>query len=807
MIRYIQVSIVIAIAILSTISLQADSPRISLHEVHTNASCGPCAAQKPPWIEWLNNDSDANLVVPLTFHGDFPGRNDPMWLHNNQVMRDRKTYTATNAYPSMYVNGRARISPAQVSTFESYLDQDRGTSPIDIVVEMTGEGSSREARVSVTSSEALTGNKYLRIVVVEGIIYDDDAGTNGETEFEFVARNMLPNHQGTALNLGAGEELVVTETFELDPIYTPEEIYIVAFVQDDSNKSVLQVGTSQLPKRAAAATAFSNRYVTATSGAESINTITLENQYDEPLAINSISINNDMSEIPSGWSVEVMSTITEIPANSTVNVDVSVNTDENPGFGWYVLNVVTAGGEEYDGANSNYDISYIMHENLKEAIMFADDDSKKTFDAVKSNVTDFGSNNKVIPNNADLVDIISNFDLANQLDFLAYEETFGTRGILAVTDTYSSLITSMINQGKKVFIAAPLNLAILNNTQNPLNATSINLFSNILKLSLGNLYQTLQNNTVYAMPVIGSSDPVFSGLSLTANRYLQGHLYYTSAFDRITINDMGISTPLMYYNVNTDQDPENTRIAAVGINVGDAKVVYSAVPLILLSDTGERANLINKSIEWMNASGGGGNATIQVASSHNFGEQSSRVVEDIEVTNDGGAELTISGVTSSNPDLFEIVEYDESIAAGATGIIKVAFNPENASDNNQQAANITINSNASNGNVSFTVFGRSSVSNIDDYLVNSGLFSLEVAPNPVESSSNINFTVVTESPEQLELQLMDATGNIVASLFNGTATPGTQTININAAEYAAGKYFLIATMQGHSAQFPVVIVK
>jgi len=71
---------------------------------------------------------------------------------------------------------------------------------------------------------------------------------------------------------------------------------------------------------------------------------------------------------------------------------------------------------------------------------------------------------------------------------------------------------------------------------------------------------------------------------------------------------------------------------------------------------------------------------------------------------------------------------------------------------------------------------------------------LTVAPNPVAGRATINYTVATGS-EQVRIALTDLMGREVRVLENGTKAAGAQTLDLNAANLAAGTY-LVKVQQG-----------
>lgn len=226
-----------------------------LIEEATNASCGPCADQNPFFEHYLTQAHNREYIIPVVYHANFPGR-DVMNAANAVMHNARVSYYRITGIPRAVVNGIQAPSsgssyagaPGDTVALARAATKFLGTtSPITLQVSQArGSASSgwATALVEVSSTEAIAG-KRLHIVVVERHSYYENAGTNGEKDFHYIARMMLPDHQGKALDLNAGAKEFFTEDFILDPGWDADEIYIVAFVQDPVTREVLQAGSSQ----------------------------------------------------------------------------------------------------------------------------------------------------------------------------------------------------------------------------------------------------------------------------------------------------------------------------------------------------------------------------------------------------------------------------------------------------------------------------------------------------------------------------------------------------------------------------------
>src|SRR5574344_530382 len=58
----------------------AQNQRMLMFECFTNTSCGPCASQNPALDALIN--ANPNTVAAIKYHMNWPGANDPMYMHN-----------------------------------------------------------------------------------------------------------------------------------------------------------------------------------------------------------------------------------------------------------------------------------------------------------------------------------------------------------------------------------------------------------------------------------------------------------------------------------------------------------------------------------------------------------------------------------------------------------------------------------------------------------------------------------------------------------------------------------------------------
>ncbi len=312
---------VVALLLLPVL-VQAQSPRMVLIEEATNASCGPCAAQNPTFEHYLAEAYYSDIIIPVVYHASWPGQ-DVIHAANPTMNDTRIAGYGISGVPTVITNGRVvptlfpnsfyTGAPADTFTISSEVEKLRGTtSPISIDVSQSIEGSDLKASVTVSSTKALNG-AHLQIIAVERHHYYTQAGLNGEKDFYYIARAMLPSVSGVLMSLDANDSTTVDESVALDPEWTPSEMYFVAFVQDDASHEVLQAGTSR--NRVEFRTAEPTAQLDVTSeGGQAAWTGALN--VDQA---GSFTLGIDRTGLPSGWTGSVSIAGSEVQDGASVD--------------------------------------------------------------------------------------------------------------------------------------------------------------------------------------------------------------------------------------------------------------------------------------------------------------------------------------------------------------------------------------------------------------------------------------------------------------------------------------------------------
>lgn len=217
--------------------------RVPMFEHFTSSTCPPCYTISVTFgLNDFYSDNIDDLAV-IKYQMNWPGSGDPYYTAEGGT---RRTYYAVSGVPSLFVDGN-------VVPFDSNLTG---------VNAAFNQSLSKPAFVNIDAVSSLVGNEVvidvdimpymsipdvkLHAAVVEKTT-TENATTNGETEFHYVMMKMVPNANGTTLELTATEEY--TDSFTIDMTGTNveemDDLAVVLFLQNDTTKEIYQAAFSQ----------------------------------------------------------------------------------------------------------------------------------------------------------------------------------------------------------------------------------------------------------------------------------------------------------------------------------------------------------------------------------------------------------------------------------------------------------------------------------------------------------------------------------------------------------------------------------
>jgi hypothetical protein len=442
------------ISIFMTISVLADSPRKGLIEEATQTNCGPCASQNPTFQQWFLSNLD--ILVPVVYHAWWPGaNNDPFFLNDQDMNRTRIQYYAIGGVPTAYFQGTQKVAPASCPTQVNLNALRTQTSPLTITIEEKWSGNTDDVKVTVHSSQAISGKK-LRIVVLEYYVeFPTPPGTNGEKEFFCTSRKMLPDANGIDFSIAADETKEFNQSFTIKSGWQKSQIYVAAFIQDDGSKEVLQAEHSL--KTLSAPLSMDDRYLSIDGSSSLTKDFEVENTTASSLQVK-LSVNTAASSIPAGWEAKLSDYTVTVPANSKKKVQLTIKTNDQAGFA--VVDVVSEPIASNIIVVKKSLIVTALSNNTKYALYVGNNGNVNfLYNAIKGN-SKYGPKTAALPLTND---ILVNYNPVEKFDLVIFSYDFWHRSYLTNTGTgYSNTLAkalkSMVANGKKIFITGELEL-------------------------------------------------------------------------------------------------------------------------------------------------------------------------------------------------------------------------------------------------------------------------------------------------------------------------------------------------------------
>jgi hypothetical protein len=221
----------------------AGSRKIVLVEHFTSVNCGPC----PEANEVINGILDAfgpEQVLGIEYH---PWPADPFYNAAPDENILRSSFYSVSSVPKMFLEGITSPQPTDSAAIVQEIEIRLNTAaPIAITVSDTAVGQSWSGTAELVglSNTAATDLRGYFVVMEREVNYASPPGTNGEKDFLYVMRAILPSANGQQISIGAGASLNIQEQTDLHPDVDADEVYAIYFIQDYVSKEIYQAGSS-----------------------------------------------------------------------------------------------------------------------------------------------------------------------------------------------------------------------------------------------------------------------------------------------------------------------------------------------------------------------------------------------------------------------------------------------------------------------------------------------------------------------------------------------------------------------------------
>lgn len=203
-------------------------------EEFTSSTCGPCASFNSGFVPWCtSHEEDITLVK---YQMNWPGSGDPYYTAEGGV---RRTYYGVSAVPDLYCQGgNVATSMGEVQNAYDMAIQEIGMMKIAATHHLDNHTITLNA--SILPFTDIPGCR-VHIVVMEKVTHNN-ARSNGETDFHHVMMKMVPNAEGTTVDLTDRVPFNVNETVDLTGTNVEEwdDLIVAVFVQHQASKKIYQ---------------------------------------------------------------------------------------------------------------------------------------------------------------------------------------------------------------------------------------------------------------------------------------------------------------------------------------------------------------------------------------------------------------------------------------------------------------------------------------------------------------------------------------------------------------------------------------
>lgn len=312
--------------------LFSSSKRMVMVEEVTSGNCGSCASQNVAFNAYLSTNKDKAIAV--IYHSN-NNSSEPMYDINPNMLGPRiwgNYISGTLGTPAAWVNGTKLTT---LSTLSSTVSSASGkTSPISLWVFEHRSANKCTLDVIIESDQAFDPNEKLAMVINEEHLTFTSGIRNGEKDFYWVARDMIPGpdkSQALALSsIPAGKKASFSYIYTMNPAWNASEIYVVAFVQNYASKEIMQCALTSpesmaIPKAELGSSSVGFGQVSS----DKPMTVTLKNDGLARLKLTGITIENDYDhafEITSG------SNLSELLPGAEQDIEITFTPKANKQF-------------------------------------------------------------------------------------------------------------------------------------------------------------------------------------------------------------------------------------------------------------------------------------------------------------------------------------------------------------------------------------------------------------------------------------------------------------------------------------------
>jgi len=815
-------SLVVAMSASMVVAQPGAYKRLKLIEEFTSATCGPCVLATPI----MNGAVDIKKgVVSIRYHMNYPAPGDPFNLANAADASTRHTFYGVNGIPYGTVQGTTQAqltyqnSTQGIVALNNILSQVTPTTPVMMTVEQSGPN----LKVTVKSDVALSGHTLHCVIVNRSVSLPTLPSTlpnsNGEKSFEDVMMKMYPDANGTKISLAAGETKVFNFSAGLGSgdLWPSDKQYIIAFVQTDATKDVLQAAVSNdgntpvdyaYLKATNVAASLSGLYNKVGRGATIDKNITLKNNGSTPATITLTVTNAAALQTNSGMTAVIEPATQTIPAGATQTATLKVTGTANAS----TFAGVDVGMSADDALGRTVPSTYYLVDGAKVITWSGVGNGQEILTAVGVQASTYGVDHAYVPFATEAI--------------AAYPPNTFAANVINMDGAWLNFRGAVLTETQKILTAKK---GVWVNGQANLYAaydrygtnTAFTATKTFMEGTVGvqldhfawraNFDASGNPTSLIGFTAKGvAKDPIGDGLTLNLNNANTSWPYYTLGTDVMKKSASSRAKTFLYYSDRADT------IAGVHTEpIAGGRIVYtSAGPEAMATQT-QRNTYTQKVLDWLiNGTTAAGTITVSQATLA-FGSVIVDETKDMTVdfTNTSAVPVKLSDIMMSGTDAsqFDVIAGRPdsgpiTIAPGAKHTLTVRFAPTLKKP--AFTAALTGETDAVTNPV-VQLRGSSQIVSVEtEVLSENGAIGMRlVGSNPVTDASAVELTLNGSNTGAITVSVVDAAGRTVSTIFSGSATSGAQRLALNGATLANGTYSIVATNGSERAMLTIVVAR
>ena len=464
-----------------------------------------------------------------------------------------------------------------------------------IVVEdnVTGTGAAYDQKNFIANNPSFAGHPYYaKPATITG--YKHRSVVRAYAGGVWGVRGIIPGVAQT------GTPYTASFSYTLPASYKPENVTLVGTVQKfgtaSNAKQMLNANEIGLTKAIVKTeTTVEKPAMLVAQGANGSTQITVKNLTGTASNV-SLSIDTENSLMPEGWTAKVEPSSINLPANGTATANVTLTTGNNQGYAIISVEAIPE-DENVIGRVSKGNV-YNMTPGMKYAIYGAHPRMNDHYgQPLKNRGGEFATKSIDLPLNAGFMEMYP----ASSFDAAIIAVHYGSRGALGTNPAIISQVSSMLDAGKKVFIAS--GLEAFNGAKSTSATTETKAFFNT-KLGVNVIddpvlrLQTNANGQITGtipFQLTGIKDDVIGdGINYLANDVTNFNtdpfIYFT---DALSLNPDSKSVPSLYLDENIDN------VAGIRWQNGEGKLVMYTFDMDGITDDEMKNTLMSRAYTWL----------------------------------------------------------------------------------------------------------------------------------------------------------------------------------------------------------------